>query len=154
MKAIVNKSAKQLKELILINNTRFEGYRFAAHEIQDNNLKVIFYNYSFQSKQFRNELLRLLPREGNTEKQGGSNGYRKLHKGFIKATSFLQSHDIKEVLSSCEVGEIETKKTYNDVLHHPNGLRKEILPVIRKQWIELQKAHFKIRIMQYKALFM
>lgn len=153
MEAIIGKSSKQLQELIVINNERFEGYKTAADETQDSELKVLFNSYSLQSKQFSHDLLGLLPEEKYAPKSGEIEISGKLYRFFMDIKTLLQSKNLAEVLSSCEFEERETKKTYDEVLHNHREIKNEALAVIRKQWIELQKAHFKIKIIRYKLFF-
>jgi uncharacterized protein (TIGR02284 family) len=151
MEAIIRKNSfRQLKELIVINNDRFEGYKTAASETENSELKVLFNNYSLQSKQFSHDLLDLLEEENYAPKPGETKISGKLFRAYMDVKSYLYSKNVRGILCSCEFGEKEVKKTYDEVLHNSKGLKNEALCVIRRQWIELQKAQFKIRIMQYK----
>ena len=44
METITEKASKELKELIIINNDRYEGYRTAIEETEDIDLKVLFHS--------------------------------------------------------------------------------------------------------------
>jgi uncharacterized protein (TIGR02284 family) len=151
METIVRKKLfRQLKDLIVVNNDRFEGYKTAANKTQDTELKALFNNYSLQSKQFSNDLLGLLPEEKYPRKPNERKSSGKLFRAYMGVKSYLYDKNPGRILYSCEFGEKEAKRTYEEVLHNSKGIRNEALSVIRQQWIELQKAHFKIRIMQYK----
>ncbi len=153
MEAIIRKSSKQLQELIVINNERFEGYKIAADETQNTELKVLFNSYSLQSKQFSHDLLDLLPEEKYAPKPEEIKISGKLYRIFMDIKILLQGKKLADVLSSCEFEERETQKTYNEILHNHREIKNEALAVIRKQWIELQRAHFKIKIIRYKLFF-
>jgi uncharacterized protein (TIGR02284 family) len=151
MEATIRKSSfRQLKELIVTNNDRFEGYKAAANKTDDNELKVLFNTYSLQSKQFSNDLTGFLSEEKYALKPGETKLSGKLFRVYMDVKSYLYDKNIRGILCSCEFGEKETKRRYDEVLHNSRDITNEALSVIRRQWIELQKAHFKIRIMQYK----
>jgi uncharacterized protein (TIGR02284 family) len=55
------KTATTIKDLIVINNDRYEGYKTAAEETKDADLKSLFTEFSLQSKGFSQELRKFLP---------------------------------------------------------------------------------------------
>jgi len=65
--------------------------------------------------------------------------------------SAITGKNRKSVLASCEFGEDEAKRTYDDVLEDPEGIEKDALMAIQKQRSELQKSHDKIKAMRDSA---
>jgi len=62
--------------------------------------------------------------------------------------SALSSKDRKAVLSSCEYGEDVAKKTYDDILDHPEDVPSDVLSLIKKQRSELQQGHDTIKALR------
>lgn len=62
--------------------------------------------------------------------------------------SALTSKDRKAVLTSCEFGEDVAKKTYDDVLAHPEDITSDVLSLIKKQRSELQLGHDTIKTLR------
>jgi uncharacterized protein (TIGR02284 family) len=148
MEAITEKTNETLKELIIINNDRFEGYKTAAEETKDIDLKALFESYSAQSNQFSEELRDIIPDFEYSPDEGETKSTGKLYRVFMDLKAALRGNDRKGILSSCEFGEDVAKNTYDEVLEHPEELNHESLTIIRKQQIELNKAHDKIKSMR------
>lgn len=151
MKILVEKPSKQIKELIIINNDRYEGYKTAADEIKDSDLRSLFNMYSSQSKQFNSELEKLLPDHKYMPEKGETKTSGKLYRVFMNMKHALQGNDRKGVLSSCEFGEDQAKQAYDDVLEDSEDIDSDALSVIQKQRAELQKSHDKIKAMRDSA---
>ena len=66
-------SSSALNDLIVINNDRCEGYRTAAKETEDAELKTLFNDFSAQSEKFATELRRFAgsdqPKKEETKKE-------------------------------------------------------------------------------------
>jgi uncharacterized protein (TIGR02284 family) len=151
METITEKTSKNLKELIIINNDRYEGYKTAAEETKDMDLKALFQSYSAQSNQFSEELRDIMPDYKYSPDEDETKTSGKLYRVFMDMKAALEGKDRKGILASCEFGEDEAKKTYDEILEHPEELNHETLVVVRKQQIELQKAHDKIKSMRDRA---
>jgi uncharacterized protein (TIGR02284 family) len=149
--ATVEKPSKQLKELIIINNDRYEGYKTATEETKDSDLKALFTTYSQQSKQFGNELQKLMPDHKYEPSPGETKNSGKLYRIFMDFKNTIRGKDRKGILASCEFGEDEAKKVYDNVLQDPEGIDKETLMVIERQRNDLQKSHDKIKAMRDSA---
>lgn len=152
MKTSTAKSTgEQLRELIIINNDRYEGYKTAAEETKDTRLKGIFEEYSHQSKKFSDELQKFLPANSDqAPAPGETKNSGKIYRAFMDMKATLRGKDNKGILSSCEYGEDTAKKTYDDVLE--NSVEdSEVLDIIRKQREKLQKSHDKIKMMRDSA---
>jgi uncharacterized protein (TIGR02284 family) len=138
-----------INDLIVINNDRYEGYKTAAAEAKDADLKSLFTEFSSQSKKFSEELRKFgsddLPKRDETKNTG------KLYRVWMDIKSAVSSKDRKAILSSCEFGEDVAKKHYQDALQNPEGVPSEALEIIRKQSAEIQKGHDKVKSMRDAA---
>jgi len=151
MKTIEKKTSKQVSDLIIINNDRYEGYKTAAEETKDADLKAIFAKYSKQSKKFSEELQALIPDTKYSPEPGETKNSGKLYRVFMNVKSAIQGKDRKGVLSSCEFGEDTANQTYDEALENQEEFEKNIIEVIRRQKGELQQAHDKIKAMRDTA---
>jgi len=151
METITEKTSKNLKELIIINNDRYEGYKTAAEETKDSDLKSLFQSYSAQSNQFGEELRDIIPDDKYSPDEGETKNTGKLYRVFMDMKAALEGKDRKGILASCEFGEDEAKKTYEEVLENPGDLKDSALTVIHKQYAELKRAHDKIKAMRDNA---
>ncbi len=151
METITEKTSKNLRELIIINNDRYEGYKTAAKEAKDKDLKALFDGYSAQSNQFGEELRDIMPNSEYSPDEKETKNTGKLYRVFMDLKAALQKNDRKGILSSCEFGEDAAKNAYNEVLEDTEELNHETLTVVRKQQIELMKAHEKIKAMRDMA---
>jgi uncharacterized protein (TIGR02284 family) len=139
-----------LKDLIKINNDRVEGYKTAASETKESDLKALFEGFSSQSRTFTSELEKLVPGGitdmKDTTKDTTASG--KLYRVWMDIKSALTANDRKAVLSSCEFGEDAALKEYNNALDKKADLPENILEVIRSQKSKIQMGHDKVKSMR------
>jgi uncharacterized protein (TIGR02284 family) len=139
------KTAAAVNDLIIINNDRYEGYNTALTETRDADLKTLFPEYANQSKKFAEELKKHVPASKETADSDDTKATGKIYRVWMNFKSAVTDHDRKAILSSCEFGEDAAKKTYDEVLEHSNDLPKEVMDIIRRQRMELQKGHDTIK---------
>lgn len=136
-----------INSLIIINNDRYEGYKKAAEETKDADLKTLFTKNSLQSKAFGDSLrpfndVEDQPKENETTNSG------KLYRVWMDVKAAMTANDRKAILSSCEFGEDVAKKTYDEVLEHTDGVPDEVINIIRQHRGELQKAHDEVKALR------
>jgi len=118
MENLQGNTAELLNQLVEINNDRIEGYEKAISLLPNEdsyNLHAIFARYKDQSVQFNNELKPLVAKEGeiptdDTRISG------KIFRTWMAIKSVVAPYTMKAVLESCERGEDEFKKVYQNVL--------------------------------------
>ncbi|MBA2613433.1 MAG: PA2169 family four-helix-bundle protein [Bacteroidetes bacterium] len=135
------KTASAIKDLIIINNDRYEGYKTAADEIKDADLKSLFTDFSNQSKGFSLELRKFVPSSEEQPKRDETKNSGKLFRIWMDVKAAISGNDRKAVLSSCEFGEDRAKATYDDVLDHTEDIPTEAMQVITQQRAAIQKGH-------------
>lgn len=145
MNTTSDKAVEVIKDLIIINNDRYEGYNTAATETNDLQLKAMFERFSTQSNQFNSELRRFISREESRDDETTTSG--KLYRVWMDVRAAISSNDRKAVLSSCEFGEDVALASYKTSLKEEN-LPQEISSTIRKQQEQLQEAHNTVKAMR------
>jgi uncharacterized protein (TIGR02284 family) len=142
-------SSSAVKDLIVINNDRCEGYRTAAKETEDPELKTLFNEFSTQSEGFANELRRFAgedqPKSDETKATG------KLYRVWMDIKAAITAKDRKAILSSCEFGEDVAKKHYEEVLMHSDGVPPEALEIIRRQQTSILRGHDTVKALRDAA---
>ena len=144
-------SSPAVNELIVINNDRCEGYKTAANETKDSDLKSLFLEFSRQSEGFAQELRRYVPSGSDQPERDETKASGKLYRVWMDFKAAVTAKDRKAILSSCEYGEDVAKKHYEDVLSNPQGLASEALDLIRKQSAEIKKGHDTIKSLRDSA---
>lgn len=139
-----------INSLIIINNDRYEGYKKAAAETKDADLKASFTKYSLQSKGF-GESLRPFA-DTDQPKQDETTNSGKLYRVWMDVKAAMTANDRKAILNSCEFGEDVAKRTYDEVLEHAEDVPSEVLDIIRKHRAELQKAHDEVKALRDAAV--
>lgn len=142
------KTALAINDLIIINNDRYEGYKTAAEETKDSDLKSMFTEFGNQSKQFAAELKKFVPASEEPAKKDETKNSGKLYRIWMDFRSAITGHDRKAILSSCEFGEDAAKKTYDEVMEHSEDIPAEAMETIRKQRAALQKGHDTVKSMR------
>ncbi|MCW3077295.1 MAG: family four-helix-bundle protein [Bacteroidetes bacterium] len=133
--------------LIIINNDRYEGYKRAAAETDDTELKTLFTEFSIQSRDFAEELRKFVsladqPDEDETTNSG------KLYRVWMDIKAGFSGKDRNAILSSCEFGEDFAKKTYDEVMEHLVDLPPGSEEIIKRQRTQLQRTHDTIKTLR------
>jgi uncharacterized protein (TIGR02284 family) len=140
-----------INSLIVINNDRYEGYKKAAEESKDADLKTLFTKFSLQSKAF-GDSLRPFSDTDDQPKHDETTNSGKLYRVWMDVKAAMTANDRKAILSSCEYGEDVAKRTYDEVLEHPDEVPAEVLDIVRKHRAELQKAHDEVKALRDAAV--
>jgi uncharacterized protein (TIGR02284 family) len=145
------KTATAIKDLIIINNDRYEGYKTAAEETKDADLKSMFTEFSLQSKSFSQELRKFAADYQDEPKNDETKNSGKMYRAWMDIKAAITGNDRKAVLSSCEFGEDVAKKHYKEALEHTQDIPSDALQVIQKQNAEIQKGHDRVKAMRDSA---
>lgn len=141
-----------LKDLVVINHDRYHGYKKAAEESKDSDLKSLFTTFSTQSLGYAQNLKQHMDAEDaedldldDTKLSG------KLYRVYMDLKSAVTGRDRKAILSSCEYGEDVALNHYNDALeelNENNGYAPTVRDIIQKQHAELKQAHDRVKMMR------
>lgn len=144
-----NETIESVNSLIIINNDRYEGFKRAASETDDTELKTLFTEFSIQAKDFSEELRKFVSPDDQPEEDETTNS-GKLFRVWMDIKAGISGNDRKAILSSREFGEDVAKKTYDEVLDHLPSLPPGSEEIIRRQRTQLQRAHDLIKQMRDK----
>lgn len=141
-------SSDLLRELIIINNERYEGYKTAARETNDAAFKALFAEFSLQSKRFRDELRQLLPINEESPANEESKLFGDFYQSWMKMKTALGENNYNAILEACEFGEDIINKNYDDILKNASFSDKT-LTVLETQKKELEQSSDLIKLKQY-----
>lgn len=115
MKTHTDQTIHILKDLIQTCEDGEYGFKVAADDAKDPELRTLFQRYSEQRAGFAREL-RALVRQlgGDADDSGSVSG--KLHRGWINLKAAISSNEPHAVLAECERGEDVAVKAYRDAL--------------------------------------
>lgn len=144
------KTTSAISDLIKINNDRSEGYKTAADETKDNDLKAMFSKFSSQSKGFSDELRGYVTNKTTEEvaKKDETTNSGKLFRVWMDIKAAITGKDRHAILASCEFGEDAALKTYDTVLEKPDGISTPALTKIREQRSQLKQGHDTVKAMR------
>jgi uncharacterized protein (TIGR02284 family) len=145
------KTVSTIKDLIVINNDRCNGYKTAAGETKDADLKTMFTEFSQQSEKFAEELRKFIPAGESEPGEDQTKVTGKLYRIWMDIKAAVTNNDRKAVLASCEYGEDHAKMHYNDAVEHPENIPSDALQVIQRQRAEILKGHDKVKAMRDAA---
>lgn len=134
-----------LNDLVKINNDRIEGYAKAAEEIknEDFSLQPVFNRMANESRQHVSELNNYIHEMGG-EAEEGTTSAGKLYRAWMDVKATFTGRDRTSILSSCEYGEDQAQKAYNDALSDAE-LDSETRELISAQKLALRESHDLIR---------
>jgi uncharacterized protein (TIGR02284 family) len=125
-----------------------EGFRKAAEDVKDQDLKNLFKDYSLQRDQMITELQNELHKIGKTQDESGSLTGT-MHRAWIDLKTALSSNDRKRVLEECERGEDYAVSAYKKALKE--DLPTPISSLVQDQYQRVQSAHDQIRSLRDNA---
>ena len=144
----VEKQARLLNDLILINNDRMVGYQKAMDELksEDSDLKLLFQEKVNQSNEFKAELTQEVIASGHEVETGTTNA-GKIYRVWMDVKAFFGGSDRKVVLDNCEDGEDAALIAYNDVLTSEN-LASNVRTLLSKHHAALKISHDSIKALR------
>ncbi len=125
-----------------------EGYRTAAEDVQDQDLKSLFQEYALQRDRMITELQNELHKIGQTQDESGSLSGT-IHRAWIDLKSAISSNDRKRILEECERGEDYAVAAYKKALKEE--LPGPISQIVHSQYERVQSAHDHIRDLRDSA---
>lgn len=151
MESITEKTTEHLRDLIIINNDRYEGYQKASEHTKDPDLKALFSTLSAQSKVYNASLRSLVPVTEETPDRDETRLSGKFFRTWMDVKNAIDSNNRKQILNSCEQGEDVAKEAYQNVLEEKDELTSNALSTIEKQYQELLKAHDQVKALRDSA---
>jgi uncharacterized protein (TIGR02284 family) len=140
----------QQKEIISTINSLIEtlkdgqeGFRQAAEEIKDPQLKSLFSDYSQQRSRFAATLQTEAMALGETEPERTSSAAGAMHRTWINLKSAITSGDDHAILAECERGEDSAVSAYKEALE--DDLTPPLREIVSQQYREVVAAHDRIK---------
>lgn len=143
------KNVETLNDLIQINNDRVDGYDKAAVQTTDDDLRVLFKDFSDQSRKYAGELTKFVRAEGD-EPTEGTTLRGKIYRTWMDVKATFGGDDRKGILSSCEFGEDAAQRAYKTALEE-DDITGDVRSVIESQKSALRQAHDKVKAMRDMA---
>ncbi|MDX5345699.1 MAG: PA2169 family four-helix-bundle protein [Hymenobacteraceae bacterium] len=125
-----------------------KGYRTAAEDVRDQDLKDLFKKYAVQRDSMITELQNQLHKMGKLDDESSSIEGT-MHRAWIDLKSAISSHDRKRILEECERGEDYAVAAYRKAMDEE--LPGELKTVVEKQYNEVKQAHDRIRDLRDQA---
>ena len=121
-----------------------EGYRAAAEDVEQSNLKTIFGELSLQRSKFVGELQTLARSLNGEEPEKSGSIAGAVHRGWIDLKSALVTRNAHAILAECERGEDSAVAEFQKAIESGN-LPSHVLETVQKQASEVKEAHDQIR---------
>jgi uncharacterized protein (TIGR02284 family) len=119
-----------------------KGYKHASEDIEDQELKSLFRDFSVQRDTMITELQNELHKMGQTDEEKSS-VEGTIHRTWMDLSSALLAKDRQQVLNECERGEDYAVAAYDKALKAelPGSLKG----IVEKQYQQVKQAHDRIR---------
>ena len=144
-------SIDALNTLIQINNDRIEGYKTAAEEAEESDLKTLFSQLSRTSQNCNSALIAEVRKLGGTPIEG-TKATGKIYRVWMDFKALLTGKSRSTILNSCEYGEEVALSTYEDVLtNHADDLTAQQQSMIASQRSSIKADHDKVKNLQEMA---
>jgi uncharacterized protein (TIGR02284 family) len=141
MTTISKESIEVLNDLVKINNDRIEGYTKAAEDIKNEDfaLQPVFNRMANESRQYVSDLNSYIHEMGGEAGEGTTTA-GKLYRAWMDVKATFTGRDRTSVLSSCEYGEDQAQKAYNEALSNIE-LDSETRELLSGQKLALKESH-------------
>ena len=137
-----------LNDLIETCRDGQEGFRCAAEDVKNAQLKARFTKYSEQRGRFVGELQHAVQRT-DKEPETKPSFLGELHRGWINLKSALAGGDEHAILAECERGEDSAVAEYRKALEAE--LPANVAELVRRQSADVQAAHDRVRDLRDSA---
>ncbi|MGP0073849.1 MAG: ferritin-like domain-containing protein [Bryobacteraceae bacterium] len=134
--------AQAVHDVISINRDAEQGFRGAAHAVNDPEIKLMFEQYAAERAQFATELQAAVRTLGfdPIDPQGVGGMVRA---SWMSLKGILTGHDVHAILVETERAEDSSLKTYRIALS--KTLTPEIALIMQRQFGQVQAAHDRIQ---------
>jgi uncharacterized protein (TIGR02284 family) len=139
-----NSSSCILNDLIETLKDGQEGFRAAAEDVEQSNLKTIFGELSLQRSKFAGELQTLARSLSGEEPEETGSVAAAVHRGWIDLKAALVSRNAHAILAECERGEDSAVAEYRKAIES-GKLPANVLETVKAQAAAVQESHDKIR---------
>src|SRR5205085_7383483 len=124
-----------------------EGYKLAARETEDPQLKNLFAGFSADSMKFREELIAYVTRLGgkpaeDTTQQG------KVYRAWMEIKKALTGRDRHAIIASCEFGEDAALEAYDDAFKTEVTMPADLREVLHQQRVQIRESHDHIKALR------
>ena len=137
------------KEIISTLNTLIEtcrdgeeGFRTAAENLKDTQVKSFFAEKAQERAKFAEELKGEVQRLGGRPEEGGSTAGA-AHRGWMNIKAAVTGHDDARIIAEAERGEDVAVATYQTALEQP--LPPAVESVVSRQYTHVKEAHDRVR---------
>jgi uncharacterized protein (TIGR02284 family) len=142
------KAIDALNTLVQINNDRIEGYETAAKETREADLKVLFDKLADTSRDLKSELEREVEDLGG-EPIEGTKVTGKFFRAWMDVRAAITGKDRKAILKSCEFGEDQAVKTYEEVLENDReNLSNKLVSIVENQYEVIKTDHDAVKALR------
>jgi len=137
--------AQSVHDVITTNRDAEQGFRGAAHAVNDSAMKELFLKYAAQRAGFAVELQTAVKAMGfdpiDPQGVGGM-----LRASWMSVKGMVTGHDVHGILVEVEKAEDSSLETYRLALSRT--LTPEIAAIMQKQMAEVQQAHDRLRTLR------
>ena len=131
-----------LNDLVETSKDGEKGFRTAADDTNNTELKSIFMRRAGDCEKAASDLQQIIVRLGGKPEQGGSVAGA-MHRGWVDVKSKVAHRDDLAILEECERGEDVAKAKYRKALEET--LPDDIRAVVQRQYDGVIKNHDQIR---------
>ncbi len=125
-----------------------EGFKTAAENVEDSNMKSLFYDLSQQRARFAGELQQQVRRLGSEPEESGSVA-GSMHRGWMNLKTAVTSKDDQAILNECERGEDSAVEAYKEAMEA--DLPGDIARTVSSQYDDIKAAHDQVRALRNQA---
>lgn len=135
-----------LNDLIKINYDRIEGYRNAGEQSKEHDISLhpVFQKLADDSRKNVSALTAHVRKIGG-EAESGSTTMGKIYRTWMGIKNTFSGNDRTSILSSCEYGEDQAQKAYDEALASDVDMDTETRQLITSQKEVLKQGHDEIK---------
>lgn len=122
-----------------------QGFRTAAENLKDGQVKSLFRDLASERAQMAEELTQQVRQLGGTPEEGGSISGA-AHRGWTNVKGAVTGSDDKSIIAEAERGEDVAVSTYRSALEAP--LPANVHDVIERQYSHVKEAHDRVRALE------
>lgn len=141
-----DKAISTLNDLIETLRDGQEGFKEAAENVKDSDLKTFFNQVSLERAQMVGELQQEVRTLGGDPENSGSTAGA-LHRTWVDIKGSLTGRDDQSILNECERGEDSAVSAYADALKE-QSLSAALRTLVERQFSSIKQAHDRVKQMR------
>ncbi|MXV15326.1 ferritin-like domain-containing protein [Hufsiella ginkgonis] len=143
METYTENHGQKLEQLLSLLNDGKIGYRNAAQQTENPDLRTIFMRFAAQREELADQLRPFVTTYGGDPDNIGGGALGAIHRSWMNIKTAFTDNDDQAILETCKNGDLAALDAYDDALQG-SILETPLKPILMNQRIDIHQAFLEI----------